>query len=184
MTSANARSFLLVVLVAVVCNPLHAADNQVHVVPDSQLGQWWLATPGHENAPPQYPPNPDQEGCVAVAFMIHRDGTVSNERAWHNAWSNTQSGKQYDQLALRAVHQWHFVPAATNATRDPVYTYQIFTYTLTMISSMPGVTPMPNHSDRLRAQQHEDTIKAKCEMTDFPQQVQAMINSAQTGKKP
>ena len=184
MISANARSLLLVVFVAAVCNPLQGADNQVHVVPDLQLQQWWEAAPGQENSPPQYPPDPDQGGCVAVAFMIHGDGTVSNERVWHSEWSNAKSSKTYDQLALRAVHQWHFVATATNTTHDPVYTYQIFTYTLTMISSMPGVAPAPNHSDRLRAQQHEEASKAKCEMTDFPQQVQAMINSAQTGKKP
>lgn len=166
------------------CMSAQAADGQVHVVPDSQLQQWWQVAPGQKNAQPQYPPNPGQEGCVTVAFMIHSDGTVSNERAWHSEWSDAKSSKQYNQLALQAVHQWHFAPTAANTTRDPVYTYRVFTLTLSLMHSMPGVTSMPNHSDRVRAQQRENTINAKCEMTDFPQQVQAMINSAQAGKKP
>lgn len=165
-----------------VCLSAHAADGQVHVVPDSQLQQWWQAVPGQEDPQPQFPPNHDQEGCTAIAFMIHSDGTVSNERVWHSAWSDLMSKNQYNQLFLRVMHQRRFRPAATNITHDPVYTYQVFTLTLSLVPW--GVTPKPSHSDQLRAQQHENTIKAKCEITDFPQQVQAMINSSQAGKKP
>ena len=163
------------------CLSAHAADGQVHVVPDSQLQQWWQAAPGQENPPPQFPPNPDQEGCVAVAFMIHSDGTVSNERVWRSVWSDFQSKNQYNNYYLRVVHQRRFTPAATNEAHDPVYTYLVFTWTTSLV---PFGTPKPNHTDQLRVRQHEDAVKAKCEMTDFPQQVQAMINSTQAGKKP
>ena len=119
---------------------------------------------------------------MAIAFLIHSDGTVSNERVWRSVWSAFESKNQYNNFFLRVMHQRRFTPAATNEAHDPVYTYQVFTWTLSLVPF--GVTPKPNSADQLRAQQHEDTIKAKCEITDFPQQVQAMINSAQAGKKP
>lgn len=88
---------------------------------------------------------------------------------------------QYNHFFLRVMHQRRFTPAAINEAHDPMYTYQVFTWALSLVPF--GVTPKPNHSDQLRARQYEDAIRAKCEMTDFPQQVQAMVDSAQAGEK-
>lgn len=164
------------------CMSAHAADGQVHVVPDSQLQQWWHLAQSENPSFPSFSSDHLQEGCVAIAFMIHSDGTVSNERVWRSAWSDLMSRNQYNKFFLRVMHQRRFTPAATNTTHDPVYTYQVFTWTVSLVPF--GVTPKPNHSDQLRAQQHEGAIKAKCEMMDFQQQVQAMTNSAQASKKP
>ena len=164
------------------CLCAHAADGQVRVVPDSQLQQWWHLAQSENPYLPSFSPDHLQEGCVAIAFMIHSDGTVSNERVWRSVWSDFESRNQYNHFFLRVMHQRRFTPAAANEAHDPVYTYQVFAWTSSLAQF--GGTPKPNHSDQLRARQHEDTIKAKCEMTGFPQQVQAMINSAQAGKKP
>ena len=110
---------------------------------------------------------------MAVAFEIHSDGSVSNERLWRDETLRFHKTKAWEQATLLAVHQWHFEPAPTNASRDPVYTYTTVTFTLSNGSKW-------TQSDKER----DDKNKAKCEMVDFPQQVQAMINSAQAGKKP
>lgn len=176
MPSTNARSFLLVVLVAAACNPLHAADNQVRVVPESQLDQWWQAAPTNHNSLPQYPVEALKsgvEGCMAVAFEIQSDGSVSNERLWSDKTPKFRETKAWEQATLLAVHQWHFEPAPANANRDRVYTYAVVTFTL---SNGEKWTKYDKERDA--------NNKAKCEMTDFPQQVQAMIDSAQADKKP
>jgi len=176
MISANARSFLLIVLVATVGDPLHAADVQIHVVPESGLKQWWQTPSPNHNAPPQYPMDAIKsgvEGCMAVAFEIQSDGSVSNERLWSDKTPKFRETKAWEQATLLAVHQWHFEPAPDNTSHDPVYTYAVVTFTLTNDEKWTRYD-----------KQRNDKNKAKCEMTDFPQQVQAMINSAQAGKKP
>jgi TonB family protein len=176
MISTNARSFLLAALVAAICNPLHAADSQIRVVPESGLNEWWQAPSPNHNLPPQYPIDAIKsgvEGCMAVAFEIQRDGSVSNERLWSNKTPKFRETKAWEQATLLAVHQWRYVPAPANTSRDPVYTYAVVTFTLSNGEKWTEYDKERNESN-----------KAKCEMTDFPQQVQAMINSAQAGKKP
>lgn len=169
MIKADARTYWLITLLAtVVCTPLQAADDQVRVVPDSQLKQWWQAPPGHPNAPPQYPIDAVKEGvegCVAVAFEIHADGSVSNERVWHSVLTNVYSKKEVEQASLMAVHNWRFVPSPANTERVPVYTYNVATFTL-------------DNAPR------ESKFRANCEMSDFPQQVQAMIGARKPIQKP
>lgn len=175
MTSVNARTLLLVVLLAAVCNPLQAADTQIHVVPEAQSQQWWQPSVNH-NPPPQYPIEAIKsglEGCMAVAFEIHGDGSVSNERLWRDETPRFHETRAWEQATLLAVHQWHFEPAPTNTNRDPVYTYAVVTFTLSDGEKWTKYDKQRNEKN-----------KAKCEMTDFPQQVQTMINSAQAGKKP
>ena len=176
MISAHARSFLLAALVVTACNPLRAADSQIHVVPESDLKEWWQPPSPNHNAPPQYPIEALKsgvEGCMAVAFEIQTDGSVSNERLWRDETPRFHETKAWEQATLLAVHQWHFEPAPANTNRDPVYTYAVVTFTL-------------SNGDKWTKydKERDDNNKAKCEMTDFPQQVQAMINSAQAGKKP
>ena len=181
MSTANARPYLLMMLFAVViCEPLQAADDQVHVISASELDQWWQAAAGG-NPEPTYPPL-IVEGCVAVAFEIHGDGSVSNQRVWRSAWTDATLGRQVEQAALQAVPHWRFVPAPANESHDAVYTYHIFTNTLSRIDPMPGTSPMPTASDRHRAERRSDENEAKCEMTDFPQQVEAMINAGTAAK--
>ena len=175
MSNSNARSYLSVILFAVaICEPLQAADDAVRVVPESDLKSWWQA--GESLTPPRYPIDAlksGAEGCVAVAFEIHSDGSVSNERVWRKQLSaGTDSAlKLLEQSALLAVHQWNYVPAPTNAVRSPVYTYAVITFTLTEGYRSPE-----------RAKIKDAEFKAKCEMPDFPQQVQAMINAGTAAK--
>ena len=135
MGKVNISLYLsMTVLAMAVCDPLRAADEQVRVVPASELGQWWQAVPGHPNLLPQYPVDALQEGvtgCVAVAFEIHGDGSVSNERIWNSALTHAHSSKQLEQAILQTVHQWRFDPTTTNMGHDPVYTYQTLTFTIT-----------------------------------------------------
>lgn len=154
------------------CVQAQAADNQVQVVSETDLKSFWLQDTAHPNPPPQYPIGAIRsgaEGCVAVALEIHGDGNVSNVRVWHSDLTNVYPRKEVERSAMLAATQWHFVPAPGNKERTPVYTYVVVTFTL---------------GNGVRDQHRENEVKAKCKMTDFPQQVQAMINSAQAGKKP
>ncbi|HWG10757.1 MAG TPA: energy transducer TonB [Rhodanobacteraceae bacterium] len=174
----------ITVLVMAVCDPLRAADDQVRVVQASALGQWWQAVPGHPNPLPQYPVDALQEGvtgCVAVAFEIHGDGSVSNERIWNSALTHAHSSKQLEQAILQTVHQWRFDPTTTNMGHDPVYTYQTLTFTITEPSPSHWTVNIfinkPTTVDNRRIEPQTDELQAKCEMPDFAQQVQATINA-------
>ena len=107
-----------------------------------------------------------------MAFEVHGDGSVSNERAWRSALTGGNSSKELQQIALLGVHRWRFVPAATNASHASVYTYQIVTFTLT------GSSPKWTEYD----QQRHDELEAKCNVPDFAQQVQTMMNAASGAK--
>ena len=177
MRNTKLRSMMPLAMCGLIfCGASLAADDQVHIIPESDLKQWWLPLPGSHNPPSQYPIDAIKdggEGCVAVAFEIHDDGSVSNERVWRSALNDANASVELKQAALLGVHQWRFVPAPANTEHAPVYTYQVVTFTLSN-------SPVSTENDKKRMNE----IKAKCEMTDFPQQVQATINSAQTGKKP
>lgn len=167
-----------------VAGPLCAAGDQVQVIPDSQFSQWWQDPPGSVNREPELPievARAGVEGCVAVAFEVRSDGSVSNERIWKSALTESSVTKPFEQIILRGVHQWRFVPAASNGARVPVYTFRVLSYSIILIPAMT-VVDIPTHAERERENRKDETLRAKCEMTDFPQQVQAMINSGQTGK--
>lgn len=182
MSDRSARPYLLVPILAfAMCEPLQAADDQVHVIPASELNQWWQSAPGG-NPEPQYPPLV-VDGCVAVAFEIHSDGSVSNQRVWRSAWTDSNDGRQFEQAVLKILPHWRFVPASTNTDHSAVYTYQVFTHTASLLSEpMPGAPPMPTASDRRRAISHQEQAEAPCKVSDFPQQVQAMINAGTAAK--
>lgn len=175
MSNAKIRSgVLMLVLAMAFCGSLYAADDVVHVIPNSDLEHWWVPPPGHPNPPPQYPLDALKagvEGCVAVAFEIQSDGSVSNVRVWHSDLTNLYPRKEVEQAALIATTRWHFVPAPANTTRAPVYTYEISTFTLSN-------SPLSTKSD----QQHQKEVKAKCEVPDFAQQVKQMISAEQQNK--
>ncbi|HEY3521471.1 MAG TPA: TonB family protein [Rhodanobacteraceae bacterium] len=152
---------------------LQGADEQVRVVPESELASWWQSDPASRNTSALYPVEAIKggvEGCVAVAFEIHSDGTTSNERVWRSVWPHELANKQIKQSALWAVHSWRFIPAPQNVSRTPVYTYLVETFTLTEGTRSPEQT-------KIIAE-----FKSKCEMSDFPQQVQAMTNAAASAK--
>lgn len=171
MSRPNALWCLLAALfVVLISKPLHAADDQVNVVPASELKLWWQVDSASPNSSPPYPVEALRdggEGCVAVAFEIHSDGSVSNERVWHSGLTGANSIKELEQAALLTVHQWRFAPAATNASHASVYTYQTITFTLVGSDKWTG-----------QDQQHHDELEAKCNVPDFPQQVQAMAQAA------
>ncbi|WIG56310.1 MAG: Thioredoxin reductase [Rhodanobacteraceae bacterium] len=162
----NRWGVLFAIAILAFCSHTLAADDQVQVVSESDLKSFWL--PSHDNPPPQYPIDAIKagaQGCVAVALEIHSDGSVSNVRVWHSDLTNVSARKEIEQSAMLSAIQSHFVPAPMNKQRTSVYTYQVVTFSLNTALFM-------------------EKLKAKCEMTDFPQQVQAMINSTQAGKKP
>jgi len=108
---------------------------------------------------------------MAVAFEIQSDGSVSNERVWRTTLATSLESKRLERGVLLAMHQSHFVPAPANKNNNPVYTYKIFTY---------GWIPWGSDDHEIQRRGRED--EAKCEMKDFPQQVQAMISAAANAK--
>lgn len=179
--NTNAQSILWTVFLAMlVCAPVQAADTQVHVIPDSQLNQWWQTPSGYTNALPRYPIDALRKGvagCVTAAFRINADGSVSNERIWKSHLNVALANNPFSTSILAALQKWHFAPAATNDSHDPVYTYHVFTFTLLRL---PEASRPPKTDTRTQV----GKFRAKCEMTDFPQQVQAFIKSKQAGAKP
>src|SRR6185437_8457535 len=173
MSNANAGRCLLVALfVVLISGPLHAADDQVHVVPASELDQWWQLAPGY--GPPQSPaPDPSQPiptGCMVIAFEIHSDGSVSNERVWRTTLTNSLQDERVKRGVLRAMHQSRFVPVPANQNESPVYTYKVFTYDW-----------IRQGSDDREAERVSRETASKCDIPDFPQQVQAMVQAAAKG---
>lgn len=103
---------------------------------------------------------------MAVAFEIHSDGSVSNERVWRTTLTNALSDQQLKHYVLRDLHRWHFVPAPANQSESPVYTFNLFVY---------GAVYSGDDSDDQRTAREG---AAKCDIPDFPQQVQAMAQAA------
>lgn len=152
-----------------VCGLSHAANDQVRVIPESSLTLWWQPDPATPNQMPKYPLEALQknvEGCVSVAFEIQGGGSVSNERVWHSVFTSTRSNKLLEQASLLAVHKWHFSPAAANTGRAAIYTYHIFTYTIS--------GPRPTANDARRAKE----LESQCDMSHFVQQMQSMVDAA------
>ena len=163
----------LIVFTLLVCGLSQATDDHVRVVPESSLSLWWQPDPVTPNQAPKYPLEALQanvEGCVVVAFEIHGDGSVSNERLWRSVFTNVRSDKRIEQASLLALHQWRFIPAVANKGRSSVYTYHIFTY----VVSGPQWTANDERRDR--------ELKSKCEISDFAQQVQNMTDAASRAK--
>jgi len=166
-----------------VCGSLFAAGDQVRIIPAEELKLWWQSDPASPHSPLPYPTEALKEGiegCLAVAFEIHTNGGVSNERIWRDTLPQFGSSPFFDarkalgQAALLAVHRWHFIPAPANKAHDSVYTYQIVTFTLTGSS--------PKWTDR--DQHRHDELEAKCKVPDFTREVEAMINTKQPGAHP
>jgi len=175
MSKANLWLCLpMTVLAMVVCSPLHAADEQVHVVDGSELDHWWQIDPGHNPRFESPLHLATDEGCIVVAFEIHGDGNVSNQRVLRSVWTDAQTGRQVERALLRYVPLRRFVATVANAGHDPVYTYQVFTFTASLI-------PQSGADAQLEKQQLNE-LQSKCEIPDFPQQVQAMINAAANAK--
>lgn len=170
MTHTKVHACVGMALVAMmVCTPLRGADDQVRVVPESQIKDWWLPPPEHPNAPSPYPVaalKSGIEGCMAVAFEIRSDGSVSSERLWQDKTPRFGGTKAWERATLLAVHQWRFVPAPANAARAPVYTYAVLAFTLSNTERQTE-----------QEQKRQAQFQAECEMPDFPQQVQSMIQS-------
>ena len=169
LTKVHAGSCLLLALLGVaICEPLQAANDQVHVIDADELTQWWQLAPGYgrPHPPAPDPSQPTPTGCMAVAFEIHADGSVSNERVWRTTLTNALADKQLERGVMKAVHQLRYVPASANKDGAPVYTYLMFTFEVMLQGS--------ELSDAKLAE-------AKCAMTDFPQEVQAMTQAAAKG---
>ncbi len=169
---------LTVFLAATVAAPLHAADQQVHVVPFSRLKHWWRVPANHPDNPPRYPAaavKNDVEGCITVAFLIRSDGSTTAPRVWRTGlprWDTAMRKvrKMMEQSLLRAVRKWHFVAAPTNARHAPVYTYEVVTYDIS------GSTGPDKYRDR--------ELDASCKVTNFRQQVAAMVKAGRAEHKP
>lgn len=154
--------------------PGWARAPMVHIIPGSELDQWWQP----DRASPNVPPAPTRamlraglEGCVAVAFQVDGDGSVSHERIWKTTFPDSRERKGLEAAVLDAVHRWHFIPAAGNAARDEVYTTLPITFTVG-----------DDTADTDAAKAATQKLGAPCNIPDFPQQVQAMINSGQAGR--
>lgn len=146
----------------------------VHIIPASELQQWWQPDPASPNAvpaPTRAAVRAGLEGCFAVAFQVDRDGGVSHERIWKTTFRDSRERKGLEAVVLDAVRGWHFIPAPGNPGRDEVYTTQRFTFTV-------GA----DAADTDAAKSANQKLAAPCVLPDFPQQVQDMINSGRSGK--
>lgn len=144
-------------------SPTSAASSEAfRIVPQSQLNQWWA---NNNNKPPPFPRDALEnhiEGCGAIAFAIHADGTTTPVQLTKSYWTVDNPGisAQFKQILIRYVAQMRFTPAPRNASRTPVLTYIVTTFTI-------------NDNDGPKAA----AMKKQCAVSNFAQDMQKLLAS-------
>lgn len=152
---------------AAATSPSGPAAEAFRIVTEDLTKQWWIAA--KSNPAPKYPLDAvrdNVQGCIAIAFAIHADGSTTPIQLIKHFWTvyNPGISAQFKQLMIRSVAQWHYAPAPANVSRAPVLTYAVATFTL----------GPPNASNQ---QAESDRMKAKCEVTNFAQDMQKLLGS-------
>ncbi|HJU07157.1 MAG TPA: hypothetical protein VJ727_01580 [Rhodanobacteraceae bacterium] len=152
-----------------------SADENFRVLPTDEAATLWQMDEAHKQAPHFVRDviKAHAEGCVAVAYEIHADGSVSNARVLKDSWSKLSPEVIADQerAVTDAALKWQFIPADANKDRIPVYTYKVVSF----------ITGDNRYTVGMKA--YRQKLKSQCEMPDFVQRVQQAV-AAHSSLKP
>lgn len=139
-----------------------------HIVTQEHLGDWWK-TDRLRDRPPSYPPSAlrsEVGGCVAIAFAIHSDGSVTPLRLLRTVAPGADRAvrKALEQAAVASMADWRYLPATANTSRSPVLTYAPFGF------AIEGSHPTSSNWEK------------KCELPDFVQTMEQMLSTSASSK--
>lgn len=117
------------------------ADDDLRVVNEGSVGQYWKAAEGARFAGPGYPESqashPDQV-CLALGYKVNANGSTSDFAILNRhssadaARANATYWEAFEQSAAAAVAQWRFVP------RDPRKPVPLYTVTTMRFGNQAG----------------------------------------------
>ena len=136
--SRIAISIAAAALSALLAAPLHAADSNaqalppgVRKLPPERLVNYWLLDPDSAQANvPNSGSGLDAATCVAVSYMIEKNGTTS-----HVKLERAVPQGPLAKVALNVVKGMRFAPTAQNAGKEPIYTYVVIPFNLPVAGS-------------------------------------------------
>lgn len=114
---------------------LHAQESEtVLVVLGDELDTYWVA---EKKVAPVYPAKSlrnEEEGCVAVGYVIEPDGSTSSHRAVVSFPS-----ANFNESAIKAAQEFSYQPSQQNTMKIPVFTTTTFTYQISKSQKLdPG----------------------------------------------
>ncbi len=110
------------------------AAERPHLVQVEDLLKWWVATYAGDAQVPSSGKNLTTPTCAAVSFLINRGGTISDVKL-----EKIVPEGDLGQVAVNSIRALHYVAAAQNIGRDPVYTYQIMLFNAPDVKANPGL---------------------------------------------
>ena len=120
------------------------AEDDLRVVNEGGVGQYWKAGEGAKFAGPGYPASqaahPDQV-CLALGYKVNANGSTSDfailnrDSSADAARANAAYWEAFEQSAAAAVAQWKFAP------RDPGKPVPLYTVTTMRFGPQAGSPP-------------------------------------------
>lgn len=127
-----------------------ALADRPHLVKPDQLQKYWLVSGTGDPKAPSYGKNLSTPTCVAVSYLIERNGATSHVKFEKMAPEGDLRG-----VALSIVSNIQYTAAQANIGKDPVYTYVILPF------NTPDVTKGPS------ATAERQRIIDQCKIDDF-----------------
>jgi hypothetical protein len=118
--------------------PLNAAEANAQALPPGarklppeRLVNYWLLDPDSAQANvPNSGAGLDAPTCVAVSYMIEKNGTTSRVKLERAVPQGPLA-----KVAVNVVKGMRFAPTAQNAGKEPVYTYVVIPFNLPVAGS-------------------------------------------------
>lgn len=102
-----------------------ATPNARRIGPDHLAGYWLLLPDSAEANVPNAGYGLDKPTCVAVSYVVEKNGTTS-----HVKLEKIAPDGPFAKVALSVVRGMRFAAATHNAGKDPVWTYVIMPFNL------------------------------------------------------
>lgn len=111
-----------------------SAAERPHLVKVEDLPKWWVVADADDAQVPPNGKNLTAPTCAAVSFRINRGGTISDVKL-----EKIVPEGDLSQVAVSSIRALHYVAAAQNVGKDPVYTYQILLFNAPDVKANPGL---------------------------------------------
>lgn len=127
-------SMMLVTLSLLVFSSAALADRP-HLVQPENLSKYWLVSDTGDPKAPSYGKNLTAPTCVAVSYLIGRDGATSHVKVEKIAPDGDLRG-----VAASIVSNLHYTAAPQNIGKDAAYTYVILPFNAPDVAKGPSAT--------------------------------------------